>query len=65
MRRIAEALRSLLADTVGLEGAFTLAGLAGLAFVAWHTDWLLGVAVVSIMCLVIGIALARPLRKEG
>lgn len=63
MRRIAEALRALLAETVGLEGAFTIAGLAGLAFVAWQLDWLLGVAVVSLMCLVIGIALARPRRE--
>lgn len=62
MRRIAEALRSLLADTVGLEGAFTVAGLSGLVFVAWYQDWLLGVAVASVMFLVIGIALARPSR---
>lgn len=62
MRRIAEALRALLAETVGLEGAFTAAGLLGLAFVAWYTDWLLGIAVASVMCLVIGVALARPAR---
>jgi len=60
MRRIAEALRSLLSETVGLEGAFTIAGLAGLAFVAWEIDWLIGIAVLSLMSLVIGIALARP-----
>lgn len=60
MRRIAEALRALFADTIGLEGAFTVAGLAGLTFVAWYTDWLLGVAVASILLLIIGIALARP-----
>lgn len=60
MRRIAEALRALFSDTIGLEGAFTVAGLAGLTFVAWYTDWLLGVAVASVMLLVIGIALARP-----
>jgi hypothetical protein len=60
LRRIAEALRSLLSETVGLEGAFTVAGLAGLTFVAWATDWLLGVAVASVTLLVIGIALARP-----
>ena len=62
MRRIALALRALFAETIGLEGAFTVAGLAGLAFVAWYTDWLLGVAVASVMLLVIGIALARPAR---
>lgn len=60
MRRIAEALHALLAESVGLEGAFTAAGLIGLAFVAWQFDWLLGVAVLSIASLVIGIALARP-----
>ena len=60
MRRIAEALRALLEDMIGLEGAFTLAGLAGLAFVAWEIYWLAGVGVLSIMSLVIGIALARP-----
>ena len=60
MRRIAEALRSLFADIIGLEGAFTVAGLVGLTFVAWYQDWLLGVAVASVMLLVIGIALARP-----
>jgi hypothetical protein len=60
MRRIAEALRALLSETVGLEGAFTVAGLVGLTFVAWHADWLLGVAVASVILLVIGIALARP-----
>jgi len=37
-----------------------VAGLAGLTFVAWYQDWLLGVAVASVMLLVIGIALARP-----
>ena len=62
MRRIAEALRSLFADTVGLEGAFTVAGLLGLTFVAWQIYWLTGVAVASVMLLVIGIALARPTR---
>jgi len=60
MRRIAEALRALLMETVGLDGAFTLAGLVGLAFVAWVVYWLAGVAVISVMALVIGIALARP-----
>lgn len=60
MRRIAEAIRALLSETVGLEGAFTVAGLAGLAFVAWEVYWLAGIAVVSLMLLVIGIALARP-----
>jgi hypothetical protein len=62
LRRIAEALRSLFADTVGLEGAFTVAGLLGLTFVAWQIYWLTGVAVASVMLLVIGIALARPTR---
>lgn len=62
MKQIAEALRSLLADTIGLEGAFTVAGLVGLTFVAWEVYWLTGVAVASVMCLVIGIALARPRR---
>jgi len=60
MRRIAESLYSFLADTVGLEGAFTAAGLIGLSFVAWQIDWLVGLAVVSLASLVIGIALARP-----
>jgi len=60
MRRIAEALRALLSETVGLEGAFTIAGLLGLAFVAWTIYWLTGIAVVSAMVLIIGIALARP-----
>jgi len=60
MRRIATALRALVQDTIGLEGAFTVAGLVGLAFVAWTLYWLAGVAVVSVMCLVIGIALAKP-----
>jgi len=64
MRRIAEALRALLTDTVGLEGAFTIAGLAGLAFVAWEIYWLAGIACISLMSLVIGIALARP-RQRG
>jgi len=60
LRRIAEALHAFLANTVGLEGAFTAAGLIGLSFVAWYTDWLIGVAVISVALLVIGIALARP-----
>ena len=62
MRRIATALRTLAVDSIGPEGFFTVAGLAGLAFVAWYIDWLLGVAVASLMALVIGIALARPAR---
>ena len=60
MRRIAEALRALFTEGIGLEGSFTAAGLLGLTFVAWYSDWLLGVAVASLMLLVIGIALARP-----
>lgn len=62
MRSIAHALQSFIEDTIGLEGAFTVAGLLGLAFVAWYIDWLLGVAVGSLMLLVIGLALARPRR---
>lgn len=63
MRRIAEAIRALFTETIGLEGAFTVAGLAGLAFVAWEVYWLAGIGVLSIMSLVIGIALARPRRE--
>ena len=60
MRRIASALRALLSETIGLEGAFTVAGLLGLTFVAWEVYWLAGIAVASVMSLTIGIALARP-----
>ena len=62
MRNIALALQSFIEETIGLDGAFTAAGLLGLAFVAWYTDWLLGIAVLSVMFLVIGLALARPRR---
>ena len=65
MRRIAEALRALSIETIGLDGAFTIAGLLGLSFVAWEIYWLTGVAVAAVMCLVIGIALARPSVKPG
>ena len=62
MRSIASALRALATETIGLEGAFTVAGLLGLTFVAWELYWLTGVAVASVLSLVIGIALARPTR---
>lgn len=65
MRRLSLALRSTLSAAgraIDVEGALILAGLSGIAYVAWTLDWRLGVGVVSTALLVAGIALARPLR---
>ena len=48
-----------IAAAIGLEDVFIVGGTAGLAFVAWQLDWLLGVAVVSVVLLALGILFAR------
>jgi hypothetical protein len=66
MKRAAAALRSLvvwLASAVGLEGAFLLLGTAGLAYVASFVHPAGAIAVVSVMALLIGVALAVPPRR--
>lgn len=54
MRRIAEALHSLIVGAVGLEGLLVSGGLAGLTVVAWSADWRYGVLVASAAALAIG-----------
>jgi len=60
MRRIASALRSLVVDAIGPEGAAIAAGFAGLIIIGWSLDWRVGAAIASVGLLTVGIALARP-----
>lgn len=62
----AVALRSLLtriASALGLEGGFLLVGTALLAVFASYLHPAGALAVVGVMCIVIGIALAVPVRR--
>lgn len=63
MRRLSLALRALLASfarAIDVEGALVLAGVGGIAYLAWTIDWRLGLGIVFTSFLVAGIALARP-----
>lgn len=66
MKRAAIALRALLrraAASVGAEGTFLGVGTIGLAYVANYIHPVGAAAVVSVMCLVVGVALAVPSRN--
>jgi hypothetical protein len=67
MKRAARALRGLalgLAGAVGLEGAFLLIGTTLLSVAAAHLSPIGPLVVVGSMCILAGLALAVPTRRD-
>lgn len=63
MKQAAVAMRTFLADVIGIEGAFLLTGTALLAYGASYVSPAGPFMVVGLMCVLAGIALAVPARR--
>lgn len=67
MRRTAAAIRSVIlsiASSVGLEGAFLLAGTVLLAVAASYVSPIGPLVIIGSMCILAGLALAIPTRSQ-
>ena len=63
MRRVAQDFAHLIAEHIGLEGAFFAASLTGLAILGFDHSWQAGVAVLCIEGIILTLAIAaRPRR---